>query len=47
VSSTKGGKKVIESDLVGQVDDGKARTPPETVAVEEIIVAYGQIEKIA
>ena len=46
MSSTKSGKEIVECHLVGQVDDREARTPPETVAVEEVVVANGKIEEI-
>jgi hypothetical protein len=41
------GEKVIERDFVSQVDDGKAQAPFVTVAVEEIVLPYRDIEQAA
>ena len=47
VRAAEGREEVIQRFLVGQVDDGEAQAPLVAVAVEEIVVADGEIEEIA
>lgn len=39
-------KEVVQGFLVGQVDDREAQAPLVTIAVEEVVVADGQVEKV-
>ena len=47
VRSAESGKEVVERLLVGQVDHGQAGAPLVLVAVEEIVVADGDVEQAA
>ena len=44
VRAAEGGEEVVESVFVGQVDDGEAEAPLVAVAIEQVVVADGQIE---
>lgn len=44
--AAEGRKKIIECGLVGQVDDREAKAPFVAIALEEIVVTDGKVEKI-
>ena len=44
VRAAEGGEEVVESVFVGQVDDGEAEASLVAVAIEQVVVADGQIE---
>jgi len=44
VGSTKGGEEVVQSGLVGQVDDREARAPTVAIAAEEIVIAQRNVK---
>jgi hypothetical protein len=46
VRTAEGGKKIVNSGFVGQVDDGESQTPFVPIPVEEIVVANRKIKKI-
>ena len=41
VRAAEGGEEVVQSFLVGQVDDGEAQAPFVAVTIEEVVVADG------
>ncbi len=45
--AAKGRKIIVKSDLVGQVGDREAQTPTVTIAMEQIVIANGDIEQPA
>ena len=47
VGAAESGQKIVERQLVGQVDNRELSAPFSFVAVEDIVVADGHIEKIA
>src|SRR5436305_13980689 len=47
MSSGEGGEKVIERRLVGDVDSAYLQAPFVSVAVEEVVMTYGHIKKMA
>src|SRR5436305_1683759 len=47
MSTGEGGKKVIERCLVGDVDSAYLQAPLVSVAVEEVVMTYGHIKKMA
>ena len=44
--AAEGRKEVVKHVVVRQVDDGQLRAPFVLIAVEEVIVAHGEIEEI-
>ena len=47
VGSAEGGKEIIESHCVRQIDDRKTEAPLVAVSVEEVVLAYGEIKEAA
>src|ERR1035437_10175427 len=47
VSSAEGGEEVIQGFLVGQIDHRQASAPFISIAVEDVVVADGGVEKVA
>ena len=47
VRAAEGGQEIVQSSLVGQVDDRKAKTPLVAIIIEQVVVAYRNVEQIA
>ena len=47
MGAAEGGEEIIESVSIGQVDDRETQTPLVTVAVEQVVVANGQVKEMA
>ena len=47
VRAAEGGEEVVERVLVGQIDDRELRAPLVPVAMEDVVVAHGEIEEAA
>src|SRR6266852_5618605 len=45
--SAEGGKEIVESHLIGQVDGREAQAPFVAVAMEEVIISHAGIEQVA
>lgn len=47
VRAAEGGEEVVQSVFVGQIDNRELRAPLVSFAVEQVIVAQGEIEQTA
>jgi hypothetical protein len=47
VCACKGREEVIKRNLVGYINCGKLQAPLVPFTVEEIVISYGKIEKVA
>lgn len=47
VRAAEGRKEVVQRFLVGDVDHGQCQAPTVVIPVEQIVVAYRQVEQIA